>query len=107
MKFSKDYSKLNCRIFTTIRKNLGYYKEGTVISIRTLNDTFSAEILSIRKIQKHNITEIIAMRDAECSKKKLINMLESWYGKSYNDFILITLGVTLTVSEIKELYEPR
>jgi hypothetical protein len=32
----------------------------------------------------------MAQRDADCSANELIEKLEAWYGKTYNDFILIT-----------------
>ena len=92
MKFSKNYSKLDYPVFTTIRRNIGYYKEGMIISVKTLDENFGVEVLSIRRITKRNITELMAVRDADCSKVELIKMLERWYGTTYNDFILITLG---------------
>lgn len=91
MKFSHHYTKLDYPIFTTIRQNKSYYKLGQQILIYEPNNIFKAEIVSIRKIIKNEITENIARRDADCSKEILIQKLKTWYGKEYNDFILLTL----------------
>lgn len=91
MKFSKDYAKLRHNEFTTIRKNTGYYKCGSIRWIKTPSKCFSAEIINIIHIQKKDITEEIAYKDADCSKAELIVMLEKWYGKEFDDFVLITL----------------
>ena len=91
MKFSKDYPKLSWNVFTTIRQNKGYYEEGQRIPITTPRGEFWAEIVSIRYLKKEEITDTIADYDAKTSKLALINMLERWYGQTYNDFILITL----------------
>ena len=37
------------------------------------------------------MTEELAMSDADCSRDYLINMLDRWYGKVFNNFVLITL----------------
>jgi hypothetical protein len=91
MKFSKNYTKLNKKSFTTIRKNLGFYKVGQIINIYTPTNQFKAKIFQIDRITKEKITESVALFDADCSRQELINMLEIWYGKNYNDFIIIGL----------------
>jgi hypothetical protein len=91
MKFSTHYSKLDFPIFTTIRQNKGYYYPSQTITITTPNSTFSAEIASIRHIKKSDITWTMAQRDADCGREELIVKLENWYGKIFDDFILITL----------------
>lgn len=65
MKFSKEYSKLQYPIFTTIRQNKGYYKEGQIISIFTPKQEFKAEIVGIRNLNLTNITKTIAHNDAD------------------------------------------
>jgi len=92
MKFSKRYTKLDFPVFTTIRKNIGYYRERMLVDVNTPDGKFRAEILSIRSIKKNDITELMAVRDANCSRADLIKMLERWYGTQYDNFILITLG---------------
>jgi hypothetical protein len=90
MKFTYHYTKLDYPIFTTIRQNKGWYKVGQQILINTPKAEFKAEIAAIRLIKKNNITFTMAQRDADCSANELIEKLEAWYGKTYNDFILIT-----------------
>ena len=91
MKFSKDYSKLDRKAFTTIRKNNGFYKVGQSVQIQTPTRTFRAKTFQIDKISKEKITDVIARFDADCSKEELVKMLENWYGKNYNDFVIIGL----------------
>lgn len=91
MKFSKEYRKLRRKSFTTIRKNLGYYQKGQIIEVITPKQGFIAEIQEIREITKDDITEDLAQRDADCSRRELIDLLEKWYGKDHDDFILIFL----------------
>ena len=91
MKFSHNYTKLKYPIFTTIRQNKKKYKEGQVIKIETLNEKFEAEIVSIREIYLNHITDIIALRDADCDRDSLIENLSLWYKDKANNLILITL----------------
>ena len=91
MKFSKNYSKLNYNIFTTIRQNKGYYKEAQTIIINTPLNSFYAEIVSIRNIKLKDITKIIAQRDADCSQKELIDLMKLFYKNKADDLISITL----------------
>ena len=94
MKFSKDYSKLDSRIFTTIRKNTHHNRllgnTGNKIKIQTPTKEFRAYLIAKNKIKKKQITEKLARSDADCSKAELIAMLEKWYGKKFDDFLLIT-----------------
>lgn len=95
MKFSKSYKKLYQPVFTTIRKNTGYYKVGQTIQVTVQEKhTFSAEIASIRPIALKDITETMAMRDADCSRKELIELMCLFYKKEANNLILITLMKT-------------
>ena len=91
MRFSKEYKKLSYPVFTTIRRNRGYYKEGQKINVLTPEQNFRAEVVSIRPICKVNITKTVALRDADCEPGELIKMLTDWYGSKSNHLILITL----------------
>lgn len=95
MKFTKDYSKFEKRIFTSIRKNTRHYRvlgnlSGKSIKIQTPTQEFRAYIIEKRKIKKSQITEKLARSDADCSKAELVAMLEKWYGKEFDDFLLLT-----------------
>jgi hypothetical protein len=91
MRFSKYYSKLSYPVFTTIRQNKGYYKEGQIINITTPKSKFSAEIVAIRYIKLNDITDTIAKYDADSSKKYLKELMCKFYKDKANDLILITL----------------
>ena len=91
MKFSKNYSKLSKAYFTTIRKNTGMYKKGKIYKINTPNEYFYVKVICKTPIKKEDITEDLSIRDADCSKSELIGMLEKWYGKKFNDFVLIEM----------------
>jgi len=90
MKFSKDYSKLDKPIFTTIRKYPGYMV-GQVLTINTPTKKFMAKVTHATWMNKALITEELAHSDADCSREELIAMLEKWYGKVFDDFVLLTL----------------
>ena len=90
MRFSKDYSKLDKPIFTTIRKNSGYYRCGMILTIKTPTKEFKARITMSETMAKNEITGSLARYDADCSKAELIAMLEKWYGKEFDDFLLLT-----------------
>ena len=92
MKFTKNYSKLKDSSFTTIRKNTGYYKVGWIYDIVTPSSGFQARVLSAIPIKKADIDDKLAMSDADMTRDELIKMLEKWYGKEYDDFILIKLA---------------
>ncbi len=93
MKFTKNYEKLGRTLFTTIRKNTGVYKLGNLYKIQTPNYDFYAKVIGLYPITKIQITDTLAITDAECSKIQLIQMLEKWYGKKFDDYVLITLMV--------------
>lgn len=90
MKFSKDYSKLDEPIFTTIRKNTSHYRLMRKCEIHTPTRFFKAYLIELKGLKKKQITEKLARSDADCSKTELIAMLEKWYGKDYDDFLLLT-----------------
>jgi hypothetical protein len=91
MKFSKNWTKLEQDVFTTIRKNTNYYYPNKLIKIRTPKAEFLARIIERTFIKKEDITEDIARKDADCSREELITILEGWYGKQYNDFVFLTI----------------
>jgi len=91
MKFSKKYTKLSYPIFTTIRQDKGYYKEGYIINVNTPNQNFKAEVVGIRNIGLKDITSTIALRDADCEPGELIELMKKFYKHTANDLILITL----------------
>lgn len=98
MKFTTEYSKLNWRVFTTIRKADCMYKVGRTYKIQTPFQEFRAQVIGLVWIKKKDITEELAQVDADCSKRKLVEKLEKWYGRKYDDFALITL---LRIREIR------
>lgn len=91
MRFTKNYSKLKNNRFTTIRKNTGYYKVGWIYDIMTPKSGFQAQVLSVTPIKKSDIDDELAISDADMTRNELIKMLERWYGKRYDDFVLMTL----------------
>lgn len=92
MIFTKEYSKLSEPTFCTIRKNTGHYRFGGTYKIRTPEQVFYARVYASRAMRKEDITEYIAKKDSDCSKKELILRLEKWYGKKYNNFIFLYLA---------------
>lgn len=91
MIFTREYQKLKNKQFTTIRKNSGYYRWGATYKIKTPTETFKAIVTHFKPITKKEITDKVALADAECSAIELKKMLEKWYGKTYDDFIILTL----------------
>ena len=91
MKFSKDYSKLDQNIFTTIRKRSTTYRVGNTYKIKTPTKEFKAMVIGRWGMMKAAISEPLAQSDADCSRVELIAMLEKWYGKKFDDFIILTL----------------
>ena len=91
MKFSKDYEKLGWVVFTTIRKNTENYKLGHIYTIKTPQYSFKAKVIGLLPIKKKDITENLAQVDADVTAETLKRKLENWYGKEFNDYLLITL----------------
>jgi len=91
MKFSKDYSKFKNPVFTTIRKNTQYYTYNSTHVIRTPIESFDVKIIELKPIKKIDITEKLAWNDADCCRSDLVAMLENWYGKAFDDYVLLTL----------------
>lgn len=91
MRFTHEYCKLKLKYFTTIRKNTGFYKLGRVYTIHTPNQHFRAEVVTIKPIKKADITDEFAWKDADCNAKTLKEILEKWYGKKYDDFVILSL----------------
>lgn len=91
MKFTTDWKKLDYPIFTTIRQDKGYYKVGQVINIETPTKKFQAEIVSIREMVQEDITETMALRDADCSKQEFDALLYKFYKDKVGNLIMLTL----------------
>lgn len=91
MKFSKEYSKLSSNEFTTIRKRSRLYRRGTIVHIVTPTQKFDGRVIARLATYKHEITEEMALKDADCTRQELISMLEKWYGKSFDDFVLLKM----------------
>jgi hypothetical protein len=45
----------------------------------------------MQHIRKEDITEEIALADADTDKESLIKLLNKFYGKDYDGFVLITM----------------
>ena len=99
MIFSENYSKLELPEFTTIRKNTGFYKVGCTywltvsyfLGMTKMARDFQATVVNAVPIKKADMTDDIARRDADCVCEELIAKLEGWYGKKYDDYVLLTL----------------
>jgi len=91
MKFSVDWEKLSWTVFTTIRKNTGTYRLGRIYKIKQPAGIFYAKVIGLLPIKKADITDALAIYDAEQTRKELIQTLEAWYGKKFDDYVLITL----------------
>jgi len=91
MKFTREHSKLKNTYFTTIRKNTGYYRLGNTYTIVTPSERFKAKVQSAEPITKADINDSIALADADMSAENLRKMLEKWYGKKYDNFVLMRL----------------
>lgn len=91
MIFTKEHRKLKNTFFTTIRKNTGYYRTGRTYTIVTPSERFKATVQSAKPITKADISDSIALADADMSAENLRKMLEKWYGKKYDDFLLMRL----------------
>ena len=91
IRFSKNYSKLDIEAFTTIRKASPYYRIYSINKIKAPTKEFTAQIIEKEGIRKQDISDDLAHSDADCSRDELITMLEEWYGKEFDDFVLLTL----------------
>ncbi len=91
MKFSHEYSKLSKKVFTTIRKNTNFYRIGQICQIQTPEQSFKAKVVGSGLIKKVEINDYLAQEDADMKAEKLIALLEKWYGKRFDDFVLLTL----------------
>ena len=91
IRFSTNWEKLGWTIFTTIRKNTHSKLVGQIHTIRTPDGDFKAKIIGLYPIKKIEITDDLAFADADMTKDGLIRLLEGWYGKEFDDYVLITL----------------
>lgn len=91
MIFTHEYSILKKKIFTTIRKNTHFYKIGHSHQIHTPEQNFKARVIKSKAISKFEIDDSLARSDADMSAGELILLLDRWYGKTFDDFVLLTL----------------
>lgn len=91
MRFSKDWEKLQQTYFTTVRKNTGIYQLGKTYTIQTPTQRFKAKVVVLEEIEKEGLTDGIAKEDIGGTRKELIKLLENWYGKKFNNFVLLGL----------------
>lgn len=91
MKFTHEYSILKKKVFTSIRKNTGFYKIGHIYQINTPEQDFSAKVIKSEAISKFEIDDSLAQSDADMTAKELVALLDKWYGKTFDDFVLLTL----------------
>lgn len=92
VKFSHEYIKLSKKIFSTIRRNNNRYKMGHIYQIRTPKQNFKAKVIGSELISKTEIDDHLAQSDADMiAGGELVTLLEKWYGKIYDNFVLLTL----------------
>ncbi|GAH73572.1 unnamed protein product [marine sediment metagenome] len=91
MIFTHEYSILKKKIFTTIRRNTGFYKVGHSYQVHTPEQTFKAKVIKSKAISKLEIDDSLAQSDADMNAVDLILLLDKWYGKKFDDFVLLTL----------------
>jgi len=91
MIFTHEYSILKKKIFTTIRRNTSFYKVGHSYQIHTPEQSFKAKVIRVELINKLEIDDSLAQSDADMSAVDLILLLDRWYGKTFDDFVLLTL----------------
>ena len=91
MIFTHEYSILKKKVFTTIRKNSGFYKIGHSYQVHTPGQNFKAKVIKSKAISKFEINDSLARNDADMSAVELILLLDRWYGKTFDDFVLLTL----------------
>jgi len=91
VKFSKEYSKLDLPLFTTVRFNRGYYKPNMIVNCETPSKAFRALVIGVRKITTDEISEELAQFDADLCKYDFIQLMKRFYKDQYNDLVLVTL----------------
>ncbi|GAH80983.1 unnamed protein product [marine sediment metagenome] len=91
MIFTHEYSILKNKIFTTIRRNTNFYKVGHSYQVHTPEQSFKAKVIKSEAISKLDINDSLAQSDADMSAVNLVALLDKWYGKTFDDFVLLTL----------------
>jgi len=91
MIFTHEYSILKKKVFTSIRRNTGFYKIGHSYQVHTPEQSFKAKVIKSKAISKSEIDDSLARSDADMSAVDLILLLDRWYGKTFDDFVLLTL----------------
>lgn len=91
LKFSKDYSKLEDRVFTTIRR-YDRYKVGEIVSVKTPTKQFHVLILHKFKSKAKDLHKEFLCYDTDTDNLiEAINVLNSFYKKPINDFEKMTI----------------
>ena len=99
IKFSQDYSKLNDRVFTTIRR-YDRYKVGETVSVKTPTKKFYALILHKFKCFAKELHEEFLCYDTDTENLvEAIKVLNSFYKKPINDYEKLTILILKKVKE--------
>ena len=91
LRFSRNWSKLDHRIFTTIRDRACALEVGKVYEATYPGGVFKFEVIGRRDITRDDITESVAQADADMSRSELLKALDTWYGSEQNELVLLTL----------------
>ena len=84
MKFSREYTKLQDRVFTTVREG-DYYRVGQVIDCRPPEREFQARLLLKVQIRFRDIPEAFLQYDTDCpelSAAEIRNKIRSFYRRN-------------------------
>jgi len=84
--FSKNYTKLGWDLFTTIRLDHGnnYYQAGENVELTLCGAHFHyAIILGVRKITLHEVSEELAILDADTSREGFYYLMKGFYSHKY------------------------
>ena len=103
MRFTHDWQKLHEKLFTTIRKDGCCYQPGRTYGISTPSVQFRAKVLARQRIHLNEISNELALLDAEMSAQSLRKFLRKFYGKKTE---YATLLVLLRVTEVNEREDP-
>ena len=85
--FSKKYSKLSNRIFTTIRWLDARYDLGRTYAViyivpnafHTRQKLCHARIIKMEIVRVRDISDETIFKDADCSRLEFLAMLQNWY----------------------------
>jgi hypothetical protein len=91
LRFNKNHNnKLNCEYFTTIRLNSAKYEKGKTLSViledkGVLRSICKAEIVELRLIQYHQLSDWMCYLDGALSADDFKNQLYWFYKDSVKD----------------------